>query len=217
MRQPRQRGQQPKSMAERDRVIQAYESAAPELIDRFDSIDPLRLLAPVRDYLPQMPADILDVGAGTGRTAAWFASLGHQVVAVEPVAAFRRAGQARRPAACVEWLDDRLPHLPALAQRAKPFQCILLSAVWHHLSGPDRRSALPRLRRLSARAGRVVLSVRAGPGAPDRPGFAAQIAQTLDWAPGAGFVLRAELSAASVQRQNRQAGVGWTWLVLEAV
>jgi SAM-dependent methyltransferase len=40
--------------------------------------------------LPSVPALLLDVGAGTGRDAAWFASKGRQVVAIEPSVAMRR-------------------------------------------------------------------------------------------------------------------------------
>jgi protein-L-isoaspartate O-methyltransferase len=36
------------------------------------------------DLLPNAPALVLDIGAGTGRDAAWLASRGLEVVAVEP-------------------------------------------------------------------------------------------------------------------------------------
>jgi protein-L-isoaspartate O-methyltransferase len=40
---------------------------------------------------------VLDVGAGSGRDAAWFAARGHDVVAVEPTSAMRSEGQHRHP------------------------------------------------------------------------------------------------------------------------
>jgi protein-L-isoaspartate O-methyltransferase len=39
--------------------------------------------------LPAPPARVLDVGAGSGRDAAWLTSLGLEVVAVEPSVALR--------------------------------------------------------------------------------------------------------------------------------
>ena len=36
------------------------------------------------EYMPKRPLVVLDVGAGSGRDAADFSSLGHDVVAVEP-------------------------------------------------------------------------------------------------------------------------------------
>jgi hypothetical protein len=55
----------------------------------------------------------LDVGAGSGRDAAWLDSLEHDVVAVEPAAGMRREGALRHPEARIRWLDDRLPDLTA--------------------------------------------------------------------------------------------------------
>ncbi len=45
--------------------------------------------------LPEKPLCILDIGAGTGRDAAWLAEHGHQVMAVEPSAGMRKEGQKR--------------------------------------------------------------------------------------------------------------------------
>jgi protein-L-isoaspartate O-methyltransferase len=47
------------------------------------------------DLLPSPPAAVLDVGAGSGRDAAWLAAQGYDVVAVEPSAAMRTAAQVR--------------------------------------------------------------------------------------------------------------------------
>ena len=64
---------------------------------------------------------MLDVGAGTGRDAAWLARLGHEVVAVEPSAAMRAEAERRHPAARIRWIDDRLPGLaPTSTGSASP-------------------------------------------------------------------------------------------------
>jgi hypothetical protein len=43
------------------------------------------------DLIPATPGAVLDVGAGSGRDARWFAARGWDVVAVEPSAALRGA------------------------------------------------------------------------------------------------------------------------------
>ncbi|MEM7005334.1 MAG: class I SAM-dependent methyltransferase, partial [Pseudomonadota bacterium] len=50
--------------------------------------------------------DALDVGAGTGRDAAWLASLGHRVVAVEPSKAMLQIAEGAHTDASIRWVRD---------------------------------------------------------------------------------------------------------------
>ena len=87
-------------------VLADYAAAAtPELIAGYDTLPPEQIYAAVRDFLPRAPSRIADIGAGTGRDAAWLAEQGHRVLAVEPVRAFREAGVALHGGQ-VEWLDE---------------------------------------------------------------------------------------------------------------
>jgi SAM-dependent methyltransferase len=198
-------------------ILDGYEAAAAGLVEAFEAISSAALFAPVRHLLPTLPSRVADIGAGTGRDAAWFADQGHGVVAVEPVSAFRRAGRERHASPRIAWVDDRLPRLDRLAARRETFDFIVLSAVWQHLRDAERRVALPRLRGLSRRGGTMILSIRTGPGAPDRKVYPARAADTLAWAEEAGFRCVFAADAPSVQEANRAAGVSWTWLGLEAV
>lgn len=198
-------------------ILDGYEAAAAGLVETFEAISSAALFAPVRHLLPTSPSRVADIGAGTGRDAAWFADQGHTVVAVEPVAGFRRAGLARHASPRIAWVDDRLPRLDRLAARRESFDVIVLSAVWQHLRDAERRAALPRLRGLSRRGGTMVLSIRNGPGAPGRKVYPARAADTLAWAAAADFRCVFATDAPSVQEANRAAGVSWTWLGLEAV
>ena len=63
--------------------------AAASAAARFETHNAAALNAWLTDLLPQSGAVIMDVGAGSGRDAAWLASLGHEVLAVEPSAAMR--------------------------------------------------------------------------------------------------------------------------------
>lgn len=194
-------------------ILDGYESASASLVPRFEGISPDALYAPVRDFLPKNPSRIIDLGAGTGRDAAWFAGRGHHVVAVEPVNAFRTAGRALHCCPRIEWADDSLPLLERVLARGEVFDFVLLSGVWQHLDDGQRQAALPRIRTLTASGGCVVVSVRHGPGAAARPVFAARPADAIAWAVRQGFRFVFETSADSVQSRNRAHGVTWTWLV----
>lgn len=191
-------------------VLQGYADAASSLIPRFEAISPEILYAPVIDLFPVVPSRIADVGAGTGRDAAWLAGKGHGVLAVEPVAALRCAGMDLHRASSIEWLDDRLPDL---AHVEGTFDCVLLSAVWQHLDDRERRSAMHRLAWLTAPRGVVIMSLRHGVGAPGRPVHDAAPEDTVRAAEAEGFTILRRDQADSVQAGNRERGVYWTWLV----
>jgi len=151
-------------------VIEGYAAAAsPALIERFEAIPVEAVLAPVADLLPATPARISDIGAGTGRDAAWIARHGHDVVAVEPAVPLREAGMARHAALPLRWLDDRLPDLAVLRGEEGGFDLLLLVAVWQHLDEAQRCRAIARLAELAAPGGMVILSFRHGPGGAGRP------------------------------------------------
>jgi SAM-dependent methyltransferase len=170
----------------------------------------------VIEHFPQQTSHILDVGAGTGRDAAWLASLSHTVVAVEPVDALRNAGIARQKSPKISWINDTLPQLSQTIALGGTFDVILLCAVWQHLDDVDRQVALSAFRRLISDNGKIVMSIRHGAGAPTRSVYPASISDILKWAELQGFSKLKEVSTQSVQTQNYQADVTWTWLVLQA-
>ncbi|MCW5770956.1 MAG: class I SAM-dependent methyltransferase [Rhodospirillaceae bacterium] len=190
-----------------DDVLAGYAAEAPALIARFDALDPNELYAAVLDLLPRNPAKVADIGAGTGRDAAWFALQGHTVLAVEPVKELREAGRALHPSDRIEWLDDRLPGLAKMLARG-PFGLMTLSGVWQHIDEAARRIAMAHL-------GRLVMSLRHGPGAPGRRVFPISPDATIEAAAQAGFALLRRTETGSMQPGNRALGVRWTWLALE--
>lgn len=107
-----------------------YEGAAgDELAALYQALDPAQIHEAVVPHLPAAPAAILDVGAGSGRDAAWLAALGHTVLAVEPSASMWEEAQRRNPDARITWLADSLPSLEAVYRLGAAFDVILLSAV----------------------------------------------------------------------------------------
>jgi SAM-dependent methyltransferase len=199
------------STTEETEVLAGYQAAATaERIAGWEAIDDALLLRPVTRFLPPPPARLLDVGAGSGRTAAWLAGKGHQVTAVEPVAALREAGLALHGASGIDWIEDRLPSLEAL--ESCEFAGVLLIAVWQHLMPAAREAAFARLAQLIATGGVLLMSLRHGPGAPGRPVYPCDPAETIGQAEALGLSLLHQEEAPSIQEGNRTLGVTWTWL-----
>lgn len=140
-----------------------YQRHATELATRYQQVSAravhcnwLTLLEPL---LVAAPRRLLDVGAGSGRDAAFLAGLhqGHSVVAVEPSQALASLGQCHTQDVAVEWVNDAMP---ALSRVAGAFDLVLLSAVWMHLPPESRPLALARLHELLSPDGYLVLSLR---------------------------------------------------------
>ncbi|MFM5499998.1 class I SAM-dependent methyltransferase [Aeromonas veronii] len=140
-----------------------YQRHATELAARYQQVssrtvhcDWLTLLEP---WLVAAPRRLLDVGAGSGRDAAFLAGLhqGHSVVAVEPSQALASLGQCHTRDVAVDWVNDAMP---ALSRVTGTFDLILLSAVWMHLPPESRPLALARLHELLSPDGYLVLSLR---------------------------------------------------------
>src|SRR5947209_12996690 len=93
---------------------EGYAREADALIERYERISAAEAHQSVQHLIPLAPSRILDIGAGTGRDAAWFAANGHDVVAVEPTDELRAAAKRLHPCPNVEWLDDSLPDLSVL-------------------------------------------------------------------------------------------------------
>ena len=74
-----------------------YDAHAADLVHRYELIDPTIVYGWLTGVLSDTPGTVLDVGAGSGRDAAWFAAQGHDVVAVDPSS--RRASQGYGPTA----------------------------------------------------------------------------------------------------------------------
>lgn len=121
----------------------------------------------LKRFLPESPGRILDIGAGSGRDAAWLAEQGHQVVAVEPSSEMRKEARRRHPERAVRWVNDHLPGLCKVS-REEPFDLILVSAVWMHVAESDRKRAFRKILNLLKPGGTLALTLRHGPTDPER-------------------------------------------------
>jgi len=194
------------------KCIAAYDAQAAHLVAEYESVDPASYRATYSALLPAGRGRLaLDVGAGSGRDAAWLASLGFDVLAVEPSVGMREAGQRLHTDAAVRWLDDRLPALEATHALGLAFDFILLSAVWQHVAESDRRRAFRKICDLLKPGGLLVITLREGPSPADRPMHPVSVGEIEALARERGVgVVKVERAPESALRP----GVAWTTMCL---
>lgn len=197
-------------------VLNGYQQDASFLIKSYEAITSADLLKHVSAFIPATPCKIIEIGAGTGRDAAWLAAKGHEVIAVEPVAAFRTAGQTLHPSPRITWINDSLPAISAIIQRGECYDLALLIAVWHHIPPEDKLAAFSNLRSIINKGGKLIISVRNGPGSITRRCYPSNVKETLDIAKQCKFKLITSHQASSAQKDNQASNVSWTWLVFTA-
>jgi SAM-dependent methyltransferase len=197
-----------------ERIMQGtegYREEAAALVPRYEALIFADVHREVIHLFPAPPARVLDVGAGTGRDAAALARAGHRVTAVEPIPAFREAGQRLHPGLGLTWLDDGLPELARVPQPAGGFNLILLTAVWMHLDAASRAAAMARLARLVAPTGLITMALRHGPVPPGRRMFDVSAAETGALADRCGLRLVHESQREDMRGRD---DVTWTFVAL---
>ncbi|GHC19042.1 methyltransferase domain-containing protein [Aidingimonas halophila] len=135
-----------------------------DLVDKFaDSLygrtrGALRL-AMLDHLLPRMLSldsqPVLEVGAGLGQMATWFADRGHDVTVTEPAGAMLSRARQHSEGKATDYVQASLQCLPALTPG--PWSLIVCHAVLEWLAEP--RTALSTLNELLAPGGQVSLMV----------------------------------------------------------
>ena len=194
------------------RGTEGYAENAQLLIEQWLKISFANHHELVLHLIPTYPSSILDIGAGIGTDAAALAAMGHHVVAVEPVDAFRVAGMKLYSSSKIEWLDDSLPELATLLSTRKAFDLVMLTAVWMHLDESERRRAMPNLSALLRDNATVIMSLRHGPVPEGRRMFTVSAQETIDLAKAHGLRPVLNIETESVQPTNRSMGIKWTRL-----
>lgn len=195
-------------MSDKDRASTAgYAEEADTLARQYESLAFAEVHRKVLHLIPSSPCRVLDIGAGTGRDAAGLARLGHDVTAVEPTAALRAHGLRLHADVAIEWIDDGLPELRLV--RGRLFDVVLLTAVWMHLDGDERRIAMDNVAELIAPGGLMTMTLRHGPVPEGRRMFDVSGAETQALAERHGLATLLELTGADEQKR---AGVTWTRL-----
>jgi len=152
-----------------DEVIKRYNARVSELAGRYESVsfeDVHPGLCALLDSLrsgPEEARSALDIGAGSGRDAAWLARQGFEVVAVEPAPEFVAAGQRIHGQESIRWVRDSLPDLTRTIRPGLSFDLVLLSGVWMHVAPDDRPRVFRKLVSLLKPGGFLSISLRKGP------------------------------------------------------
>ncbi|CAH0304880.1 Ubiquinone biosynthesis O-methyltransferase [Massilia sp. Bi118] len=191
--------------------IPHYEQHAPRLVEQYESLSFQEVHASLLDMLPPPGATVLDVGAGSGRDAAWFAANGYDVVAVEPSEAMLAHARKLHPSSRIHWVPDSLPDLANVRRLGLSFDLILLSAVWMHIPPAARQRALRKLATLLAPNGRIAISLRLGPPDSERAMYEVSLPELSNLAQQFGLrIVRTNDS----QDQLGRSEVSWTNVVL---
>ena len=192
--------------------VRGYDERAAVFVHQYEQLDPESVHGSFLDYLPEGAGRlVLDIGAGSGRDAAWLRRKGFEVVAVEPSPGMRIAGQSVHPDPLIRWVDDRLPSLAATHRLGLAFDVILISGVLMHVTPGDRPRAFRRIASLLKPGGVLLISVRDGAGESDRPIWPVSRGEVEGYARTQG--LNVVRIASNPDLQGR-AAVTWTTFVL---
>jgi SAM-dependent methyltransferase len=188
-----------------------YEQHADRLVTQYESLACPDVHAALLDMLPPVGATVLDIGAGSGRDAAWLAANGYDVVAVEPSAAMLAHAKKLHSSTQIHWIADSLPDLPSVRRLGLSFDLILLSAVWMHIPPASRQRALRKLATLLAPKGRISISLRLGPPDTERAMYEVSLSELAGLAQQ--FGLRVVRTTDSHDKLGRS-DVSWMNVVL---
>ncbi len=124
------------------KAIDYFNDNAAELTAFYNSLDRGAVHAELIKRLPQGPLKMLDVGAGSGADAAYFADRGHTVVAAEPARKLRDIANKNFKNKNIKWSAARLPSLPRVGQG---FDVVYSVGTLQYLDQPGREQALARM------------------------------------------------------------------------
>lgn len=160
--------------------MSVYEQHPEEFLNRYKRLDTEEIHDDWLSLLPTTQLLILDVGAGSGRDAAWFADQDHEVVAVEPADALRERAREIHSSPRIQWVDDHLPALDTVHDLDYKFDVILLSAVWMHVPPSDRKRAFRKLVEVLKPGGHFVITLRSEQPDDGRRTYPTSIAELRD-------------------------------------
>jgi SAM-dependent methyltransferase len=188
-----------------------YDAHAPDLVRRYEAVDPAKLHGWLKDLISRAPGTALDIGAGSGRDAAWFACQGYDVIAVEPSSGMRLEGQRLHPDPRIRWIDDQLPELNALGPLGINFDLVMLTAVWQHVAPSHRERAFRKVAGLVKSGGLLAITLRTGPAPADSGMHQVSLDEVERLARNHGFAV--EKIHHALDQQGR-GDVSWTCVAL---
>lgn len=167
---------------------------------------------PFRFFFPEVPANVLDIGAGVGVDARGFAELGHKVVAVEPAEKMRAFAIEDRDHENITWVDDCLPRMEKVMAMGLHFDFALASASFMHLPEDRQAEGFMTIASLMKPEGHIAMSLRHGPVPEGRTMYEVSPDDAAKRAAAAGLVL---VRHEEKPDRTGRAGVSWSMMVFE--
>ncbi|MCP4089337.1 MAG: class I SAM-dependent methyltransferase [Gammaproteobacteria bacterium] len=193
-------------------IIETYNQEAETLVEKYESKGFEEIHTTPLSFIPHKPSHILDIGAGSGRDAAYFAKQGHTVIAVEPSQSLRKHAEKLHPSPSIQWINDSLPYLHRIHSLGLQYNLIWLSAVWMHIPPNERPMALHSISQLLNPAGSLMISLRYGEPPANRKMYPVS-AEELEKL-GSRNNLKIVLSEYTDDILNRD-GVWWQTVIME--
>jgi len=191
-------------------TLSFYDENSRQLAEQYNSVGFEQVHGSWQRYWPLSGDKVLDVGAGSGRDAKWFAESGCEVIALEPSEAMRMLGK-QLTGSSVTWLDDSLPALTKTVNLGFRFDVILVSAVWMHLAPTHRERAFRKLSNLLAPNGRLVISLRHGSFNDSRQAFPVSLEELEQFSKNSALMVR---HTTSNHDQLKRDDVSWQTVVM---
>ncbi len=136
-------------------TLKAYSDNADRLITSYTTMKPRRLYELIATFFHRS-ARTLDVGCGSGRDLAYLQGAGFKIEGIDAVPEFIAHVKKTSPSIPVHL--DELPKLKTIPDNS--FENVLVSAVLMHLPGEALVEATKNLIRITAKGGRLIVSVK---------------------------------------------------------
>lgn len=190
--------------------IEYFDTNGHESAVTYDRVNADELHAWMARFLPKDPVVVLDVGAGSGRDAAWLAQKGHHVIAVEPSRTMREYGIRTHAHENIRWVNDALPSLNATYQLQYSYDIVFVNAVWMFVSIADRPRAFRKLVELIKPGGLLIITAQLGDVDPKNGKIAVPDGEIIHLANQHGLKVEVETYAADALGR----GYRWQQIVL---
>jgi len=141
------------------KIVNYYDRHASILAKLYESVSFVDIHKDVLPLLPPPPCNILDIGSGSGRDAAWLSKQGYKVTAVDPSIASLEQGKTLHKEE-IRWLNGSLPQLSKLYRCDGSFSVILANAVFQHLQKSEIDPSIRRIFELLDKNGLFVVSLK---------------------------------------------------------
>lgn len=150
------------------KTIKTYGKNAKQFFKEYESVSASEVHKSWTELIPYTGGVALDIGAGSGRDAAYLVGRGFEVVAVEPSSELRQLAQQAHTSGKIHWINDSLPELRDVEKLNFKFDLILLSAVWMHIPHKQRARAFRKIANLLKPSGQLIITLRHGKSQDER-------------------------------------------------